>query len=183
MKRTTLLAATALIAVASTSLIATAQSNPGNAGKSGAMATMMLERFDTDGDGSVTRAEIDAVRAAGFEAADSDGDGLLNAEELAAWQEARRDERQAARAAARLARLDSDGDGMISAEELAAAGPPMAMFDRLDADDDGSLTAAEIEAAQDMRRGGGDRRGMKRGHGGGNHHGMQGPRRWMNWND
>lgn len=177
MNRTSLLAAAAMIAIASSGVIATAQNTPespsGPAGAAGQTPmSMMFERFDTDGDGAVTRAEIDALRMQAFESADADGDGMLNAEELAAWQDARRAERAAARMRARLDRLDSDGDGLVSAEELAASGPPAAMFDRMDADGDGAITLAELnEARGKWRDRGAGRMGGKHGHGRAGHHG------------
>lgn len=68
------------------------------------------------GDGSTTRAEVEAQVAARFAAMDVDGDGTVARAEAEAYREARHAERRG-----RLfARLDADGDGSIGAEERAA---------------------------------------------------------------
>ncbi len=160
MKRIPLLAATAAIAIAATGVIATAQDGSADPSKTRPdRAAMMLERFDTNGDGTITREEVAAVQLAHFAEADTDGDGQLSAEELAAAHEARRMERRQAGLERMINRLDENGDGVLSVEEAAAAGPRRDMFDRLDADEDGTITTAELENAR------GGPRGMGRGHG------------------
>lgn len=97
--------------------------------------------LDSDGDGWITRAELDAMRAARFAEADSDGDGKLSAAELEA--------RGAQRAARMMKRLDANGDALLAPEEIAQArrgGGPDRMFARADSDGDGSLSQAEFEA-------------------------------------
>ena len=48
---------------------------------------MLPERFDSDGDGPLTQAEIDAGRAAQLAGFDTDGDGALTLQEYQAlWQ-------------------------------------------------------------------------------------------------
>ncbi len=44
--------------------------------------------MDTDGDGQITQAELDAHAAARFASADSDGDGFLTTDEMQAQREA-----------------------------------------------------------------------------------------------
>ena len=51
-------------------------------GGQGGGAQRMLEMFDRNGDGEVTEAEIEAVRADRFAGADADGDGTLGLEEF-----------------------------------------------------------------------------------------------------
>lgn len=96
----------------------------------------MFERFDADGDGAITREEMEQAHAAAkenrearrskkherkggergagakkaFEQADSDGDGTLSRSELLAQNEARVDKM--------MERLDADGDGALSADEM-----------------------------------------------------------------
>lgn len=98
-------------------------------------------RLDTNGDGSVDLAEIQAARPdftlERFNAADGNGDGLLN-----------RDELRTAHGNARQHRdLDADGDGSFSFEEMQKARPDLSQeqFAALDADQDGKLTRPELK--------------------------------------
>lgn len=163
MKRTPLIAAATLIAVASTAVIATARDR-GDAPREGRGGpVMLLERFDTNGDGAITKEEMQGAAAAHFAEADTNGDGMLSAGEMAAAAESRRAERQADRIAKRIERSDTDGDGMLSLQEATAAAEGRGMeqmFDRFDADNDGSITQAELEAAKGMFE-----RGRHGGHG------------------
>lgn len=153
MKRIPLLLASAAIAMAATGVIATAQGTPeAPADAPRGPAAMLLERFDADGDGQVTRAEVEAEQAARFARADTDGDGALSAEELAAAEEARRMDRQAARVARMIDRFDTDGDGLLSPGEMTADAPRGDMFDRLDSDGDGTITQAELDQMRDHGR-------------------------------
>jgi len=129
----------------------------------GAQLEQMFERLDADGDGAISRAEIDAAPAARFAEADANGDGKVTVDEIAAMMRAQAD----ARAARMLSLRDADGDGALSADEM---GPRRAdradrMFSRLDADGDGAITRAEAQAAMQERRG--DRDGRRRDHDGG----------------
>ena len=72
------------------------------------------QMFDADGDGEVTRAEIEQGRAAQFAKADTDGNGTLSAQELEQATEAMRKEMMQRR----FTMLDADGDGEISAKEF-----------------------------------------------------------------
>ena len=176
MKRTSLIAAAALIAVASTAVIATANiRGDGDGPRDGRGGpAMMFERFDTNGDGQITREEAEAAAAAHFTEADGNGDGQLSAEELTAAAEARRAERESLRRASRIEQMierrDTNGDGMLSLEEMTAqagrGGGMDRMFDMLDADDDGIITKAEAEMAGDKR--GHGRWGKRGGHSGRN---------------
>lgn len=109
-------------------------------------------RFDTDGDGKVTEAEIQASRAARAAELDADGDGKISLEELVAQEMRDAQARIEARVKARIAAQDSDGDGMLSAAELAARPMPDRMFQRMDADGDGAVSAEEMQARRDMMR-------------------------------
>ena len=162
MKKVTLIASAALIAVASTAVIATAKGIPGGNGHGqGNHIERLFERMDADQDGSITKAEVEAAAVARFTEADANGDGLLDADEMAAAGEGRNAERRAKRIAKHMERADTDGDGAISLEEMTASGGNRMdrMFENLDADGDGVITQAEAEAAKPMRRGG------NRGHG------------------
>ena len=104
----------------------------------------MLESFDSNGDGQLTQAEIDAVRADRFAAFDTDGDGQLTLGEYEAlWLDAMRE-----RMVDRFQSLDDDGDAIVTTAEF--VDPFAAIVSRMDRNEDGVLNA------NDMRRGGYD---------------------------
>lgn len=98
-------------------------------------------RLDTNGDGSVDLAEIQAARpdftVEKFQAADGNGDGLLSRDELHAAHDKTRQHRK----------LDQDGDGSYSLEEIQKAHPNLTQdqFAAFDGDKDGKLTRAELK--------------------------------------
>lgn len=98
-------------------------------------------RLDTNGDGSVDLAEIQAARpeftVEKFNQADGNGDGLLSRDELhAAYGKARQHRK-----------LDTDGDGSYSFEEMQKAHPDLTRekYAAYDADKDGKLTRTELK--------------------------------------
>ncbi|RWR29717.1 hypothetical protein D2T31_09770 [Sinirhodobacter populi] len=105
-----------------------------------------LNRFDADGDGRVSLAEIQEKRRAEAAALDANGDGKLSAEEMVNAEIERLRPRIEARVQARIQALDVDGDGLLSAAELAMPPVPERMFERLDADGDGVVTREEMRA-------------------------------------
>ncbi len=182
MKRTPLVAATAILVIASTAVIATAHDRGGEGPRGPGRADVMFEQFDLNADGQVTRDEITAAGAKRFAEADSNGDGQLSPEEITAAAEARRAEMRERRGASRIERMmerhDANDDGTLSLEEMTkAAGEDRMerMFDHLDADEDGAITKAELDEMQGKRgsgrwfkRQGHDRgydRGYRHGHG------------------
>ncbi len=115
---------------------------------------MMREGFDfatidADGDGKITRAEIDAHRQSQIAGLDADGDNLISAEEMTAFATARMQDRIAEMAAARIAARDTDSDGKLSAAEMMAPAGPARMFERADADGDGAVSEDEIAAMKE----------------------------------
>jgi len=118
----------------------------------GARLEQMFDRIDADGDGAITRAELEAAPAARFAAADANGDGRATVDEIAAMLRADAD----ARAARMLATRDADGDGALSADEMAPRRADRAdrMFSRMDADGDGRVTRAEAQDAMQVQRDG-----------------------------
>lgn len=107
----------------------------------------LFSEADTNHDGKVTRAELDAVRAKHFAAMDTNHDNVIDAQEASAWQAKHR----ATIAGDRFKQLDKNGDGALSADEV----PPglQQRFGRVDANGDGRITAEEM-AAKPMGRGG-----------------------------
>jgi EF hand len=95
---------------------------------------MMMEKFDTNGDGVLDEAERGAAKLA-----------------MHAKREARR------------AQIDLNHDGQIDDNERAAAKKARAFerFKRIDANGDGAITLAEFEAAAPRHGGGFRHRGMK----------------------
>lgn len=171
--KTTLISALALT-VAALPLAAQPMGGPGGDMRPG------FEEFDADGDGSVTRAEVDAFRAGRFAEVDADGDGSVTREEFTAHVVARATER----AAEMFERLDADGDGALSRDALEARGPGGALegriFAMLDADGDGAIAREEHDAAMERRAGMHEEHGRKGmgGRGGDRDHGG----RWFWWN-
>ncbi|QDL90738.1 hypothetical protein FDP22_02395 [Paroceanicella profunda] len=154
------LSATLALLVALSPLAAGAASS-GGAGPQGhgpsGHGPAMFMKMDADGDGTVTRAEVDAFRKARFDAADANHDGEITRDELVASMTQRleqerldREKRRAEGMADRMmARADGNGDGVISAGEPPATFEDM-MFRRFDTDGDGTISAQEAEAGQRM---------------------------------
>jgi Ca2+-binding EF-hand superfamily protein len=103
----------------------------------------LLETYDTDGDGTVTQAEIDAARASKMVTFDTSGDGRLSLEEYQAlWLDAMREAM-----VDRFQSHDDDGDGQVTAEEFAEESARL--VERLDRNGDGSINADDLDR---MRR-------------------------------
>ncbi|MEO5620961.1 MAG: EF-hand domain-containing protein [Cypionkella sp.] len=152
---------------------------PGAMGQGMGMPPMFdFATLDTDKDGKITKAELEAAKAARFAAMDSNSDGKVSAEEMLAAREKMRAEREAAMMTRMIAKFDKDGDGMLSAAEMPTPRNGDKMIDRIDTDKDGAISQAEADAAKKMMqermadRGGKDRHG-KGGHGK-DGHGMRG---------
>ncbi|WP_072506281.1 EF-hand domain-containing protein [Phaeobacter porticola] len=126
-----------------------AVAKPGYGGKGGHGPRMSFEEIDTNGDGQITKAEMEGLREARFTAADANGDGQLTLAEM----EAAAQTRARTRAAAMLERMDADNDGTLSLEELPKPRRMGKMFDRVDANDDGAISKEEFETARMKHRG------------------------------
>ena len=120
---------------------------------------MMFDQLDADGDGRVSRAEMETYRAERLRSADRNGDGRLDPQEFETfWLEVTRPMRIRA-----FQFLDADGDGVVGAAELQR--PSDRMFMRMDRDGDGYLTpmsAAERERMRERMREHGRERGPGR---------------------
>jgi Ca2+-binding EF-hand superfamily protein len=111
-------------------------------------APVSFEALDTDGDGKVTRDEMQAYGALRMARADTNGDGALDLGEL----EAQAAERAKKGAQRMMERLDADEDGKITAEEMRDGRHERRHFKRADADGDGALNKAEFDTAMEKMR-------------------------------
>jgi hypothetical protein len=115
-------------------------------GGGGMPGARMIERFDRNGDGQVSQADVDAVRAERLATFDADGNGVLSlAEYEALWLDAMRP-----RMVRGFQRLDVDGDAGVTEVEFLA--PYARLVQRVDGDGDGVITEDEIRAQMRERR-------------------------------
>jgi RNA polymerase sigma-70 factor (ECF subfamily) len=105
------------------------------------------KHLDTNGDGQVQIAEIEASAAKQAAEIDANADGNITTIEMKAWHEAQR----AKRAEARLLRLDTNQDGKVSVDEFAAARVERAS--KRDANGDGVIAADEMRGKHRGHRG------------------------------
>lgn len=162
MKRNYVIAGIVAASLVAGAGVATAQGKKAH-GRMGPMMPAFSE-LDANGDGNVTKAEMEAHAKARFDAADTDGNGKLSAAEMVEASKKRDDDRRAKRAEKMLKRLDANKDGEVSFDEMPGQQSRAdRMFSRLDADGDGNITEAEMKDAADKFK---DRRGKhgKNGH-------------------
>lgn len=146
-----------------------------------------FEELDTNGDGKITREEMDARRLERIKAMDPNGDGVITLDEMKAHAGDMARQRAEQMAEKMFTNLDADKDGKLSAAEALAGrmgGKRGAdkMFGMVDRDDDGAISKDEFDRAaermQKMRGEGGRGEGRKGMHGEGGrmgeHGGMQG---------
>lgn len=100
---------------------------------------MSFSALDTDGDGQITRDEMENRAKARFTSADTNGDGILDRAELD--QQAR--DRASKQVDKMLERMDANGDGALSQDEL-PKGRAGKMFERADADGSGGISQEEF---------------------------------------
>lgn len=110
---------------------------------------MQFEDIDTDGNGEISQAEMQAQKSARFKSVDANGDGKLSPEEMHAMAQSR----MADRVQKRIEHLDTDGDGALSESELSNLGRHGDMFKRLDGDESGGISKEEFEQARAQRAG------------------------------
>ena len=109
-----------------------------------------FETMDGDGDGEISRDEMQAHMQARFTGADTDGDGVLSRDELIAQGQKRLE----AGVGRMLERFDADGDGALSAEEMPKPDEDRAarMFDMIDSDDSGGISQEEFAEMRDRMK-------------------------------
>ena len=150
--RTKLVAAIAGLAIVGGIAAAAAKGSDGKRSHfwRGGHGAGMFEQVDADGDGRVTRAELDAYLDGILAANDADGNGSVSLPEF----EAIAVELARPMLAKRFERLDDDGNGEISESEI--AGRIDRLMDRADRNDDGAVELKEIKRG---RHGKGHRHG------------------------
>lgn len=110
--------------------------------------------MDANSDGTLTRQEFDAGRAANFARLDADNNGQVTREEMRAQRGEHRRRGRGGHHRASFERADANNDGAITREEFLAR--PNATFARLDANSDGVIS--ESERPQRRQRAEGERR-------------------------
>lgn len=138
------------LSAASFGIATSAQARKAGEGRDGLRPA--FSDLDINGDGQITRADIDARQAARFAAIDADGNGALSAQELIAAARAKSENRIRIRTQKMLKLRDANGDGVLSADEIAPKATPR-FFKRLDTDGDGAVSLAEFDAAKAARPG------------------------------
>lgn len=116
-----------------------------------AQAQAVFDLIDTDRDGFVSRAEMDAERTARFTALDRDKDGFVTRPEMIAGPGQGRAGYRPEETQAMLAAYDLDGDGRISQEEVTESLARTDVFANMDVDANGMLNRDEAAAALDTR--------------------------------
>lgn len=121
---------------------ATAPAPPAASGDLQAAIAARIQALDGDDDGRISAAEHTEISRMAFAQMDRDGNGAISVAEIDAMRAGAGAKPSAAEL---MARIDRDGDGQLSAAEHASGG--QAMFGQMDADADGFITAPEMQAA------------------------------------
>lgn len=115
-------------------------------------AGLNFEEVDANADGLLSVEELQAHRAARFAATDTDGNGALSRAEIEARMLANQDERRVKFLDRMFDRRDANADGQLTLDEM-ASDRTARMFERADENGDGQISRAEYDAAKDGRRG------------------------------
>lgn len=119
MKRLVLPLLLASAALAAPLALAQKGPGPGGPGFGPPGGPFGIIRFDANGDGKVSRAELDNGQKAAFAELDADKNGSVTHEEMRASMQARRETAEKAR----FDRMDADKNGQLSKAELEAGRP------------------------------------------------------------
>lgn len=109
------------------------------------LVNFMFQTGDTNGNGQLDPAEIEAMRQRGFERADANGDGVISKAEMQKAAEKRKRRADMARLMGeeRIESLDANGDGAVSRAEFDQAPRPGLAL--VDVNADGAIDRAEID--------------------------------------
>jgi len=119
----------------------------GRGGRGGHRGAQLFDAFDSNNDGKVTQAEVDATRKGKFDEFDANKDGKLTlAEYEELWLSAMRD-----RMVDRFQFHDDDGDASVTLDEFQSRSSRMVM--RLDENGDGEVTRQELRDRFKGRKG------------------------------
>jgi Ca2+-binding EF-hand superfamily protein len=132
------------------------QAAPADQGTPGGRGHGMMMRADTNGDGTISRAEFTAQSEARFVRMDKNGDGFITADEIGG--------KGGNGPGGGLMAADTDHDGKISRAEFIAQSTER--FAKLDANGDGQISGDEMKAVMERVREGGGMMGGRHGRGG-----------------
>ena len=110
----------------------------------------LLTKYDANGDGTITRAEMEAGLKKEFDAADTNHDGKLDADEAAVVNAQRWDADKSTASTI----VDWNQDGFIDFNEF--AGTARSLFADIDRNNDGQLTPDELQAYKGRKKPSGD---------------------------
>ncbi|MGJ8669019.1 MAG: EF-hand domain-containing protein [Oceanococcus sp.] len=105
-----------------------------------------FQEFDSNNDGSVTRAEVESNAASQAQEFDANGDGNITLEEMQAAHERRRQEHMQKR----LNEADTNGDGVVGPDEFSSQMVEQVM--RRDSNGDGVINKDDRPARNGKKR-------------------------------
>ncbi|SFT77537.1 EF-hand domain-containing protein [Sedimentitalea nanhaiensis] len=110
---------------------------------------MSFQTLDADGNGEITREEMNTHHQARFSETDANGDGALSRAEMIEASV----KRAGARADEMIEQFDANLDGLLTQDEMPKQRRSDKMFDRVDKDGNGSISQAEFDQAQTKMKG------------------------------